>query len=293
VKAAEAEETMPCNCYDGGGTLMWHINFCSGGIGSYECGKRVAAKHGTDRLIHLFTDTRSEDKDLYRFLYQSAHATGGILVHLADGRDLWQIFNDHRYIGNTRVDVCSKWLKRQVGDKWLKSTFSPENCTLYFGIDHSERHRFLGDGKKKPGIRARWLPSRVEAPLCDEPYMTKCEMLKACERDGIDPPAIYDEGFPHNNCGGFCVKAGHAAFLHLLKRRPETFAYHAAKEKEFQDRLGKPYATVLRDRRGGVTTPLPMYEFQRQVESGELKVNPRDWGKGCQCFTPDEEAEPE
>lgn len=267
--------------------MTWHVNFCSGGIGSYITGKRIAAKHGTDRLIHLFTDTRSEDTDLYRFLYQSAHLTGGVLVHVADGRDLWQVFRDHRMIANTRVDICSRELKRDVAKRWIANNLAADDCVLYFGIDHAERGRFEGQ-RGKPGIRARWEPYRVEAPLC-ETAMTKCEMLKECERDGIDPPAIYDDGFPHNNCGGFCVKAGHAHFLHLMRHRPETFEYHAAREHEFREWIGKDVA-ILRDRRGGVTKPLPMYEFKRQVESGELNVNPRDWGKGCQCFTPDEEA---
>lgn len=118
--------------------------------------------------------------------------------------------------------------------------------------------------------------------------MTKCEMLKECERQGIDPPSIYDEGFPHANCRGFCVKAGQAQFLQLLKLRPKVFDEHAQKEQEFRERTGKDVA-VMRDRRGGTTKPLPMLEFKRQVESGERKVNPRDWGKGCQCYFPEEE----
>lgn len=84
------------------------------------------------------------------------------------------------------------------------------------------------------------------------------------------------------------MKAGHAHFLHLLKNRPSVFEKHAAEEQAFREWIRKDVA-ILRDRRGGTTKPLPMYEFKRQVESGELKVNPRDWGKGCQCFTPDEE----
>lgn len=53
------------------------INFCSGGIGSYITGKRMAERYGTENLIHLFTDTKSEDEDLYRFLRESCAVTGG------------------------------------------------------------------------------------------------------------------------------------------------------------------------------------------------------------------------
>lgn len=273
---------------------MKHINFCSGGIGSYITGKRVAARYGTQDLIHLFTDTKSEDADLYRFLEESVKLTGGELVRLCDGRDLWELFNDHGMIANTRVDICSRELKRDLSNRWVRDNFSEpsirivvngddvhteetHNCTLYFGIDYAERHR-------TGAIAHNWKPYKVEFPLCEPPFMSKCEMLKECERDGLDPPRIYDEGFPHNNCNGFCVKAGHAHFLHLLKNRPEVFAYHAAKEEEFRQKTGKD-VSVLRDRRGKKTKPLPMLEFQRQVESGEREVDPRDWGKGCRCFS--------
>lgn len=265
---------------------MWRVNFCSGGIGSYICGKRVAARYGTDKLIHLFQDTKSEDGDTYRFLRQSCALTGGLLVEIADGRNLWQLFNDHNYIGNTRNDLCSRIMKRELARAWVEKRWRSDgpacnNVTLYLGIDHAERHRTTA-------VTYNWQPYRVEYPLCEPPYMTKCEMLKECERDGLDPPTAYDEGWPHNNCNRFCVKAGHAHFLHLLKTRPDIFDENACEEEKFRVRTGLDVA-VLRDRRGGTTKPLPMYEFKRQVESGELKVNPRDWGKGCQCFTGPEE----
>lgn len=211
--------------------------------------------------------------------------------------------------------MCSKTLKRNVGDRWLRNTFpGGKGVTVYLGIDHSERDRFYGHpnwrpkrtvtkfnpdgsfvvteekGVGKAGIRRRFLPYAAEAPLCHPPYLSKCEMLKECERDGLDPPRIYDEGFPHNNCKGFCTKAGHAQFLHLLKNRPTVFMENATEEDAFRRRTGKDVA-VMKDRRGGASKPLPMLEFKRQVESGELKVNPRDWGKGCQCFTPDDDTE--
>ena len=305
---------------------MTHIVFTSGGVGSWYAGTLVAREHGAANCRFLFTDTRSEDGDLYRFLVESVAATTGRsaacaalvrecraipeigapgfkdavaaaqaqardllpeLVRLSDGRDLWELFADEKMIGNTRVDICSRILKRDTGRKWIEARFAPADCVLYFGIDGSERGRFEG-ARDKTGIAGRWLPYAARAPLC-ETGTTKCEMLKECERQGLDPVAIYDEGFPHANCGGFCVKGGQGQFAHLLRTRPAFFAYNARREQEFRDQSGKDVA-VLRDRRGGTTKPLPMFEFQRQIESGERVADPRDWGKGCQCFTPDSEA---
>lgn len=300
------------------------VCFLSGGAASYCAARRVVEKHGTEKLVLLFTDTRTEDADLYRFLIEgAAHLTGRLtdevrglarralslpepwddeaarregiaslqrdtrevvpeLRWLADGRDLWQLARDERLVPNSRMDKCSQKLKRERGDRFVKGNFTPETAVLYFGIDHTEPARFLGDARR-PGIRRLWEPWRVEAPLLDPPHLAKCDMLLEVERDGIDPPRLYDEGFPHNNCGGFCVKSGHAQFLALLKHKPQTFAYHAAKEQEMREYLGKD-VSVMKDRRGGTLRPLPMLEFQRQVESGERTVNPRDWGKGCECF---------
>lgn len=250
-------------------------------------GKRVAAKYGTERLIHLFTDTKSEDEDLYRFIDEAVADIGGTLVRIADGRTLWELFADERMIGNTRADICSRVLKRDLARDWLMSEagHSPGFCTLYFGIDHSELRRV-------DAIRDNWRPYTAEFPMTERPHMTKQDMMLACDRAGIDPPRIYAEGFPHNNCGGFCVKAGHAQFAHLLSARPDVFAYHAAQEEAFRARVGKDVA-VLRDRRGGFTKPLPMLEFKRQIESGERTVDRRDWGQGCQCFVQPKGEEPE
>lgn len=293
---------------------MKHVVFDSGGIASYIVVKRVAAKYGTENLIRLFTDTKSEDTDLYRFRDDTFKVVGGERVDLCDGRNLWELFNDEGMIANPRVDICSRILKRDIATKYLHERFpGGVGCTLYFGIDHSERDRFYGTADKtvehrlplpngvvqvrvetlpgtgKAGIRRRWLPFIAEAPLCEPPYLSKCDMLNECERDGIDPPRLYDLGAKHNNCGGMCVKAGHAQFLWMLTAVPDVFDKNANEEEAFRVRTGKDVA-IMKDRRGGVSKPLPMLEFKRQVESGELVVNPRDWGKGCQCMTPDEDA---
>lgn len=289
--------------------------------------KRVAAKWGREKLVNLFTDTREESRGLYRFLIESVatlHGAAGRigallelvaaiptergqgrvdaiaavqaqaaidlpeLTWIADGRDLWTLFSDEQFIGNTRIDICSRVLKRDLGRKWVESKFGPDDCLLYFGIDNSERERFYGKGEKQ-GIRNRWLPYTAEAPLCDDLYLSKCEMLNEAYRDGIEPPEDYEKGLPHANCSGACVKGGLAHWNLLLKVDSDLFDYHASEEQKFRERTGKNVA-ILRDRRGGKSVPLPLVEFRRQVDSGERKVSERDWGKSCQCYYPDDAA---
>jgi hypothetical protein len=47
---------------------------------------RIAAEHGTDRLVLLAADTKAEDPDLWRFVREASAHLGVIPVVVADGR---------------------------------------------------------------------------------------------------------------------------------------------------------------------------------------------------------------
>lgn len=238
--------------------------------------KRVAEQHGTENLVLLFADTLIEDEDLYRFVTEAIANIGGQFVRIADGRTPWGVFRDVRFIGNTRIDPCSRVLKRDLLRRWIEENCDPAETVCYLGIDWSEVHRM-------ERARDRWAPWRVEAPLCEAPYLTKPQMLAALSAAGISPPRLYAMGFPHNNCGGFCVKAGHAQFRLLLKMFPERYASHEAQEEAMREMLGSDVA-IMRDRSGDEgSRPLTMREFRERVEGGQLGFFDQfDWG-GCGC----------
>ena len=234
--------------------------------------KRVAEASGTDSLALLFADTKMEDADTYRFVDEAAANVGGRLVKIADGRDVWQIFHDKRYLGNTRVDPCSRILKRELMRDWLEANCDPERATIYLGFDWTEPHRI-------EGARNRWAPWKVEFPMTQPPYIDKDEMRRLAEAEGLQPSELYRLRFPHSNCGGFCVKAGQAQFDLLLRAYPERYRYHEQKEQELREHLGKDVA-ILRDRRGGETKPLTLRAFRERMEAGES--HQLDWGD-CHC----------
>ena len=41
-----------------------HVVFFSGGAASWAAARRIADQHGTDEMVLLFTDTKTEDEDL-------------------------------------------------------------------------------------------------------------------------------------------------------------------------------------------------------------------------------------
>lgn len=302
---------------------MKHVVMFSGGIGSWAAAKRVAAQHGTENLTLLFTDTLMEDQDLYRFLVEGAADVFGIpydrvgplairarqlpdidrpeersgalayfraeatrlvpgLVWIAEGRDPWQVFFDRRFLGNSRRDPCSAVLKRKVAEKWRNSNCDPNDTTCYVGIDWSEEHRFTSI-RERHGAKG-W---RYEAPMCEPEHLTKPQMFALLASANIPLPRLYKQGFAHNNCAAFCVKAGVAHYALLLKTMPDRFRFHEQKEQEFRAFIGKDRA-ILRDRSGGKSRPLPLAELRQRLERGE-QYDLFDIG-GCGCFSEPEAA---
>lgn len=249
----------------------------SGGTGSWAAAKRVVEKHGTRDVSLLFTDTRMEDEDLYRFLAEGAVNVGAPLIRLAEGRNPWHVFFDKRFLGNPRVDPCSRILKRELVDAWLTNNCDPADTVVYVGIDWSEQHRYfrLRDRRAAEG----W---RYEAPLIDPPLLDKDDIKRWLKAEGIALPRLYQLGFSHNNCGGFCIKAGHAHFANLLRVMPERFAHHEAMEQALRTYLGKD-VSILSDRSlDGIKKPLTLKELRERIQSGK-QIDMFDIG-GCGCF---------
>ena len=259
-------------------TRIEHLVFFSGGIGSWAAAKRLALRDDVDALTLLFSDTQIEDEDLYRFLDDAVaniRKTAKVdYVTIADGRDPWQVFEDVGFIGNTRIDPCSRILKRELMDTWRDEHCDSEHTTLYYGIDWTETHRI-------ERVRERLPAWRIEAPMTERPSMNKPQMLAWAKDEGIEPPRLYKMGFAHNNCGGFCIKSGQAQFERLLKTMPERYKHHEQREAEVAEKIGTD-ATILRDRTRGTTTPLSLRQFRENLEAQPDLFDHYDFG-GCGC----------
>lgn len=251
---------------------MKHSVSFSGGICSFWAAARVVERYGAENTTLLFADTKMEDEDLYRFMGEAVQYLGAPLVTIADGRTPWQVFSDEGFLGNSRVDLCSRILKRELLDSWHRANCLMSDTVIYVGIDWTEEHRLHRLRLRKPG----W---RIEAPMCDAPLWDKCQMTTELKKIGIEPPRLYKLGFPHNNCGGFCIKAGQAHFAHLLKVMPDRYAEHESREEAMRARLGD--VSIMKDRRGGTHRTLTMQALRERIEKGE-SFDRADWG-GCGC----------
>jgi hypothetical protein len=298
-----------------------HILHFSAGICSFWALVRLIRRYGADNVVVLFADTFIEDDDLYRFLIEAlAYAFGAPklrrllplnipvlddmderkkflidlgnqikaaipqFVHRYDGRSPWELFLDRRFIASGRVDICSEVLKRDLLDAWRKENTTPESAQFYLGFDWEEVNRLLGKmkGEKwKPGMVEIFAPWVVDAPMQWEPQWSKQRMAAELADLDIAVPELYRLGFPHNNCGGFCVKAGFAQFAHLWKTRPHIYDYHERMENVVRTVVGD--YSVLKDRRGGgPRRTMTLSQFRARLEAGE-DFDRSDWGGICAC----------
>jgi hypothetical protein len=260
---------------------MKHVVMFSGGAGSWATAMRVKEEFGTDDLYLVFADTLIEDEDLYRFINDAHKQIGGKLIWLKDGRDVWQVFKDVNFLGNSRITHCSKLLKQKPSRDWLNANCTPEDTIVYVGIDWSELHRL-------PAIVEAYKPYVAKAPMTDKPLLDKNQILEWMEKEGIKPPRLYGMGFAHNNCGGFCVRSGQAQFKKLYQIFPDRYKEHEKKEQELRDQIGKD-VSIMKDRRGGTTKPLTMSSFRERFMKEDCNIpDENDWG-GCGCFVDTEQ----
>jgi hypothetical protein len=267
----------------------------SSGLGSAKALERAAeqAQKEGAHVVAVFADVRGmvasehagEDADNYRFLddieaYFTTTYPGLVtFVRIVEGRDIWQAMFDARAmtlpVGKSKVARCSIDLKRKPIDAWVQARYSPDECTLVAGMGWDEPHRMAD-------FEAAKAPYRCWFPLADAPYLDKCDIEREWAERGITAPRLYEAGFSHANCGGFCVKAGQAHFANLYRWNKERYLYHAEKEAQFRREINDK-AAILRDRRGGKTSPMTLHDFIERIESGDYD---HDEFGGCGCFAP-------
>lgn len=251
----------------------------STGAGSAEVAWRAVEKYGVEGVHLLTADTLVEDEDNWRFAREVVAALGDVhWTVLRDGRTPMQVGRDHRAVPSDRMAICSRVLKRDILRRHIEANYEPADTVIVLGYDWTEPHRL-------EKARPHWAPWTVECPLIDPPHLWKEQILDGFRGRGIEPPRLYAQGFPHANCGGACVRGGHAAWDLLLRVNRPLYLQWEHEEEQTRRLLGKDVA-ILTDRRGGgPRRPLPLRVFREGREVEAAPSVDQDWGAcGCQML---------
>jgi len=253
----------------------------SGGVSSWGAARIVleSVMVSGDSLELLFADTLMEDEDTYAFLEAGAADLGVEVTRVADGRTIWEVFKDKGFLGNSRVDPCSRILKRDLLLRYMNDTFDLLDTVIVFGLDWMEMNRV-------DSVRERMRPWATLFPLADPidgvPAYSKHDLLDWAARRGLPKQRLYEWGLPHANCGGMCVKAGQGAAARLLEVFPERYAEWEANEEDVRQHLGQD-VTIMKMKPAGVDVPVTLRTFREGIESGNITIPEFvDWG-GCNC----------
>jgi len=247
--------------------------FFSGGMCSYLAAKRCVDKYGKEDVLLYFTDTNYEHESLYQFINQTVDKLGCAFVKESLGKTPFDVFIDVKMMGNTRLDPCSRLLKRELSRSFVEDDF--EGDTLCIGFDFTE-------GKRIKDAVKNWPDHQTIFPMADPPYLTRQMMIDEILDDGIDVPYLYNIGMAHNNCSGFCVKAGQGHYAGLLKNDRDLYMTHEQNESDVYDRIGKKHP-FLRVTISGKLNYMTLREFREHIESnGQCDL--LDIG-GCGCFS--------
>lgn len=265
--------------------MKWVCNF-SGGLCSFWSAVRLIERVGRQNVILLFADTLVEDKDLYEFNSRATDYLGIPLTRISLEMKPWDLFRREGLIGNNRFPICSTKLKREPLNEWMDRNYHlnrfetpmfEERAGVCLGFDHTEWHRVKEFEDEHP----TW---ELIAPMTEPPLWDKCRIISESQKLGFKQPRLYTLGFPHNNCGGGCVRAGISHWVHLYRVLPHVYLDWEQEEQitiwYFRTRGIEPL-TMLKDRRGGETKSLSLFQLRQRVEAGE-KFDRNDWG-GCGC----------
>ncbi len=211
----------------------------SGGVSSAYCAGWALRTFPKDDVVFLFHDTKEEDQDTYRFIYELAAALGHPVTERSDGRSVTEVFDDENAIANNRMAFCSRILKAEQRDRYFTELRAAGETTILnvlgFSAIEWQRVQRASMRAEKDGFVARF-------PMIED-KVTKQQAADWCVSLGVRPPRMYLWS-EHANCVG-CVRGGKAYWLAVAKNAPEVFEQRALLEERFGHTVLKD--TNLRD----------------------------------------------
>lgn len=209
------------------------VCWISAGVSSFVAGWFV--RDTVDKFIYI--DIDDQHPDSLRFIADCEKALGKEIeiIKSTEYSCVGDVCRANRFIVLPFGAKCTQILKRRVRKKW-EWEHQDYAITYVWGMDSDEKHRADRLYESMPDFEH-------EFPLIDR-NLTKADAHAICASLGIKRPAMYDLGYPNNNCIG-CVKGGKGYWNKIRRDFPEVFADRAKMERE----IGH---SILHDKNGSI-----------------------------------------
>lgn len=199
----------------------------SGGVTSAWCAGWALRNFPREEVVLLFHDTKEEHPDTYRFITEMAAKLEMPITERSDGRSVTELFRDEGYLGNGQNTFCSRILKAQPSDAFIRDLQAQGHEVIkvigYSANEPKRVERMVGRCAAA-GIAVRFPVIEENVTKQQTADWVQCEM-------GVKPSAMY-EWAEHANCVG-CVKGGYAYWIAVAQHHPDVFAQRIALEEEF------------------------------------------------------------
>lgn len=174
-----------------------------------------------DKII--YTHIEDQHPDSLRFLHDCEQILGREIEIIQSDKykSVDDVIEKTKCINTAYGAPCTKWLKKQVRKDWERKNF--EHHTYVWGYDADEKRR-------ADMVVDTMTDYEHEFALIDH-GLSKKECHGIAAKLGLKRPAMYDMGYPNNNCIG-CVKGGMGYWNKIRVDFPEVFERRARQERE-------------------------------------------------------------
>lgn len=189
---------------------------------SAGCSSLVACKLANpDETVYIHV--ANQHPDTIRFLMDARAVLGEITVLQSLDFEGVDGVLSLGYINGPAGAACTLRLKKWVREKWEREHIEHAPFEYVWGFDVTERAR----AERMVEVMA---DHRHLFPLIDN-GLTKEDCHQICTDMGIKRPAMYDLGYPNNNCIG-CVKGGMCYWNRIREDFPKVFERMAKRERQ-------------------------------------------------------------
>jgi len=195
------------------------VSWFSSGVSSAVATKLMADE--LDHIIYIHVD--DQHPDTMRFVKECEEWFGKeVAVLQSPYKGVDEACRGMSYVNGPSGAACTRLLKKRVRKEWESENRFFCNFRYVWGMDACETTR-------AERLRDSMREDNHVFPLIDR-GITKDDAHAILQKAGIARPAMYDLGYPNNNCIG-CVKGGMGYWNRIRQDFPAVFASRVELER--------------------------------------------------------------